>query len=175
MFGAVEHRQLAVDLEDPGLHLVDPADEGGGQEGAGRAAAHQAAVLEGVQPVAVGRRDVQIVQGGQHRFAQPPHQVHHAQLILDVQVVGGLVQDQAGGLLGQGPGQDHPLLLPTRKGGKDPLFKPGQPHGRQRLRRDLPVLEGIPLQGLLVRGAAQPHHLLYGKVKGIGVVLGHHR
>ena len=51
------------------------------------------------------------MDGGQHRPAQALHKVHQLQLVFDIQVVGGLVQNQTGRLLGQGTGQNDPLLL----------------------------------------------------------------
>ena len=50
---------------------------------------------------------------GQQEFLQPDNGV-------DVQVVGGLVQEQQRGALGQGPGQKHPALEAAREG-----FHPG--------------------------------------------------
>lgn len=68
--GAVQDGQLAVQLLHLGIHAVDAADEGGGQQVLGRAAAHQPAVLQRIEPVAVGRSQVQVVQCRQDRPAQ---------------------------------------------------------------------------------------------------------
>lgn len=66
------------------------------------AAAHHPAVVEDVQAVAVGGGEVEVVQDGQDGDAEPADDVEDGQLVADVEVVGGFVQDEDLRLLGEG-------------------------------------------------------------------------
>ena len=90
-------------------------------------------------------------------------------------MVGGLVQNQAGCLLGQGPGQNDPLLFPAGQAGKAALPKTGQPHLFQAPGGNFVIFGIVPLERELVRAAAHEDDFPYRKVKIVVVVLGHHR
>src|SRR5690606_23005509 len=102
-----------------------------------------AALHQQHQPVGVLPRHRQVVHGGHHRQPplppQPVHQLQHLLLVADAPRAGRLVQQQQGGALGQRPGQEHPLPLPTGQGGQHPLGQPGQVQRLQHLpgRRDV--------------------------------------
>ena len=162
-------------LHDLGVYLIDLTDKRRRQQLAWGAAAHKPPILDGVDCIAVHGSDVQVMDGGDHRPVQPPHQVHQLELVFDVQMVGGLIQDEAGGLLGQGPGQDDPLLLPAGEGGEGAVRKVRHPHSLQGLGHNLVILGAVPVQRPLVRGPAHEHHIPDGEIKIVVVVLGHHR
>ena len=79
-----------------------------------------------------------------------------------------------GGLLGQGAGQNDPLLLPTGEGGKGPPGEAGHAHQLQRLGHQPEIVGGVPVQGPLVGGTAHHDHILDGKLKVIIIVLSYH-
>src|SRR5699024_3272254 len=93
----------------------------------------------------------------------------------DVQVVGRFVQQQQARLLGQCPGELHPLALPAGEGGEVPV---GQVCGTslvQALGGQLQVGGRVGAEHALVRDAAEQHHLPGGQ-RDVGVrVLLHQR
>ena len=92
---------------------------------------------------------------------------------MDVQVGGGLVQEQDARLLGQRPGHKHPLALSARERGERPVgesFRLGQPHG---LQGDAPVGGPLHLKAAHLGIAAHEHYLQAGKTEGKGSNLGH--
>ena len=115
------------------------------------------------------------MNGRHNRAAQALDNVHKLQLVGDIQMVGRLVQNQAGGLLGQCPSQNHPLLLAAGKGGEAALCHIGHANRLQRLGHNGIVLGIVPLHGPLVGRATHKHHILHGKFKIIIVVLGQDR
>ncbi|MFK4546034.1 hypothetical protein RKD29_005630 [Streptomyces tendae] len=58
--------------------------------------------MQDVEAVAVVVGRVEAVQGEQHGRGQASQGAQHGQLVADAEVVGGLVQDEEGGLLGEG-------------------------------------------------------------------------
>src|SRR5581483_166363 len=75
---------------------------------------HNSTALQQHQVVKIERRQVQVVhrrQHGQSSFAiQAAHQLQNLDLMVDVQVHGGFVQEQHFRLLGQRHSQDDTLL-----------------------------------------------------------------
>lgn len=61
---------------------------------------------------------VQVVQRGEGADAEVAHQAEDLQLVADVEMVGGLVEQEQAALLGQGPGDENPLLLPAGQRGE---------------------------------------------------------
>ena len=57
------------------------------------------------------------------------HDLQKLKLMGNVQMVRGLVQNEAGGLLGQGPGKNHPLLLTAGERRKAPVRKLSHSNG----------------------------------------------
>ena len=123
--------------------------------------------------MAVGRGQIEIVDGGHYGTSAPPHQLHELELVLDVQVVGRLVQHQHRRLLGQGPGDKHPLLLPAGQGGEPLLPQGGQPGARQDLPYQRPVLPAVGLQQPLAGLPPHHDHLLHREIEG-GLLLLYH-
>ncbi|GLB65892.1 hypothetical protein AHIS1636_03310 [Arthrobacter mangrovi] len=118
-------------VEHDGFHPVDPADQGGNQDVGGGAGRRDPAPVQHDEPVAAGGRDVDVVQGGEHAHAagrQGPDQLHGGQLGVHVQVVGGLVEQQHLGFLGEGLGQLDPLALAAGQGGVPAAGEGFHPH-----------------------------------------------
>ncbi len=89
-----------------GLHLVYTPDKVLGENLLGPAAAHDFPAFDRIETVAVHGGNIQVVDGRDHGPVQGFDNVHQFQLVLDIQMIGGLVQDQTGGLLGQGAGPE---------------------------------------------------------------------
>ena len=92
---------------------LDP--EGGlkalwGQDFKGAAQRHQTASLKNRQAI-TAQRLVEIVQCDQGRHGQGLDHFQNGQLVLDIKVIGGLVQQQDLRALGQGPGDVYTLAL----------------------------------------------------------------
>ncbi len=92
-----------------GADAVDLLDEGGGEHVGGVAHGHGAAVAQDEEPVAVHRGEVEVVPRNHRGDRQAGDQVGHIQLVLDVEVVGRLVQRQFARFLGEGAGDLGPL------------------------------------------------------------------
>lgn len=73
------------------VHLVDLPDKFPGQQLLWLALSHDLAVLHGKEPITVHGGDIQIVDGGDDRPVQPPHQIHQLELVFDVQMVGTIL------------------------------------------------------------------------------------
>ena len=158
-----------------GVHPVEFPNELWGEQFFGAALSQKPAVLQGIEPVTVQGSDIQVVDSGNHGSIQRPYQIHQLELVLDIQMIRGFVQNQAWGLLGQCAGQDYPLLLSAGEGGKGPVCKGPHSHHFQRLRCDTVILPTVPVQSPLVRGTAHQNHLPHRKIKAVMIVLGYHR
>ena len=156
------------------VHLIDLSDKFWRQQFPRRSLADDFSILYRAQPVTVEGGNIQVVDRGNYRAVQPPHQIHQLKLKLNVQMVGGFVKNQAGRLLCQRPRQDHPLLLTAGEGGKGTVRKVRHADGLQRFRHDPVVLSGVPLQWALVRRPSHQHHIPNTKVKVIVIMLRHH-
>mgnify|MGYP000396842001 CR=1 FL=1 len=111
---------------------------------------------EKVQPNAQIGEPVAVYENGTadgHHHGQPPlfghrrHQGHHLQLVLEVQVAGGLVHEQYRRLLGQGAGDDDLLKLAAAQLTHRPHGQGGQAQfGEQRFDLVVIVISRAPLQ-----------------------------
>ena len=81
------------------------------------------AVFEGVNPVAEHGRNIQVVDGRDHRHIQILYNPHQLKLVGNVQMVGRFIQNQAGCLLSQGSCENNPLLFPSGKRGETSIRK----------------------------------------------------
>ncbi len=88
-------------------HVGQKVGSGARRAGAG---GDDAAPVDDVEDVAVGGGEVEVVQRGQDAQAAVADQAEDVQLVGDVQVVGGFVEDQHPRLLGEGAGDEDPLL-----------------------------------------------------------------
>ena len=131
-----------------GAHAVHLADQVRGEDLAGRSAGHDAAGVHHVEAVAEGGGLVEVVQHGQGGDAQLAYQVQDLQLVADVEVGGGLVQQEQAAPLGQGAGEQDALFLPAGQGGEDPFCGAGQADALQRPRAQLLVGRGVGLYGV---------------------------
>jgi hypothetical protein len=130
-----------------------------GQDVLGEPGGDDLAAVEQHEPVAVAGGEVQIVQHHDRRDPDAPHQVQHLVLVADVEVVGGLVEQQMICLLGQCASDQHPLLLATRELPVVALSKvPGSDAG-QRRRRNSIIGTAVALERSPVRRAAEEDHL----------------
>ena len=105
---------------------------------------------------------------------QTPQQRHTLRLIAEVEVGGGLVEDEKPRLLGEGPRENDALALASGEaleglGGES--LHPGEGHG---LAGDALVLPALEEARGRVREAPHEDELLDGKRKSLGNVLRHH-
>ncbi len=105
------------------------------------------------------------MQGREDGDAESRDQLQNLDLIADVEVVGGLVEDEVVGALGQRPGDQHPLFLAPRQGVEAALGEMLTADPFDGLGHDAPVLVVVPVEGPLVRGAADHDHLEDGEVE----------
>jgi len=88
-------------------------------------------------------------------------QLEDVLLVTDVQGAGRFVEEQQGGALGEGPGQEDPLPLAPGEGGHLPGVEPGEVQSVQDVVRGGQVGGGLPAQRRDVRGAAEQHVVQY--------------
>ena len=95
-------------------------------------------ILDEHQAPAVEGRQIQVVHGAEHREAPGLVQIFEdledLQLLAHVQRRGGLIQEQDFRVLGQGPGDHHPLAFPPGDLGDRPFLevrRGGPAHGLQ--------------------------------------------
>ena len=158
---------MRPDAEDLGQalrrhHLADGADGDNG------AAVHEA------DRVAVGGGQVQVVEGGDDRDAEPMHQLHQSELGMDIEVVGGLVEDEHPALLGERAGDEDSLLLPSAEGGEESMGELGHLHPRQPVGDDPCILGRVTFEHPLVRGPPHGHDFGDAQVELSGSLLGNH-
>ena len=104
------HLPAAV-LCDLCIHLIYLPDKILGQYFPGRSPGNDPAFFQRIDTIAEHSCDIQVMNGGYHSRRQIFYDPHKLKLVSNVQVVGRLVQDQAGRLLGQRSCQDHSLLF----------------------------------------------------------------
>ncbi|WP_338118599.1 MULTISPECIES: hypothetical protein [Paracoccus] len=105
--GGLAEQDVAAPIPGPveiAAHAEHICQQVGGQDLIRGALGDDAPALQHQQPVAELRGVVQVVQRHDAGQAKPRDQVQQLQLMLDVQVVGGFVQEQFPGFLGQGAG-----------------------------------------------------------------------
>ncbi|OLL89037.1 Macrophage infectivity potentiator-related protein [Pseudonocardia sp. Ae356_Ps1] len=117
---------------------------------------------------------VEGVQRGDDGDPEVPGQPQDSELVTGVEVVGGLIEHQDPGLLGQRTGEEHPLAFPAgqlrqRTGGER-----GTAGALQRVGDDGGVAGAGTPERAQVRGATEHHGLPRGEVEPAGVVLGEH-
>ena len=135
-------------------------------------------------PIAISRsqyltRKIQVVKHGQHRQAalavQRPDQVHDLELKCNVQVGSGLVEKQHVRLLGQRPGDHHPLPLTAGERVYGAVLRWSVPVLRKRLQRDLGVVSRLHSKSAEPRRPAHKRDLHYGELESHHRILRHHR
>ena len=161
-----------VDDEDVGA--VGVTDGLGGDHRSRVAAGDDLAVGDQVDGVAEQGGQAQVVQGGQHGDAEPGDELQHLDLVADVEVVGGFVEDEMVGALGEGPGDEHPLFLAAGEGVEAAAGQMLATDPVDGLGGDAPVGVVVAFERPLVRGAADHHHLEDGEVELDGRLLGDH-
>ncbi len=162
-------------LDDQDVGAVGLADRLGREHRAGRPGRHHLARGQHVDAVAEQCGQAQVVQRREHGDAEPGDDLEDLDLVVDVEVVGRLVQDEMVGFLGQRPCYQNELLLAAGQG-VEPA--PGQllaAHPLDRRLDDGAVGVGVAVEGSLVRGPADHHHLPDGEIELAGGLLRHHR
>jgi hypothetical protein len=102
-----ERRALVI--EAAGRDPVDGFEDVGDEELVGGALGGDAAVVEEDEAVAVAGGECEVVEDDDGAEAEPVDEVEYLVLVADVEVVGGLVEEEVGGALGEGAG-DHDAL-----------------------------------------------------------------
>ncbi len=108
--------------------------------------------------VAVAQRVVEVVQRGQHGHPARGEllgQVQHVELRRDVEMVGGLIEQQQARGLRECPGEVHLLPFPTRQGGDVAGRQVLRSRAGQGLLGDRHVLGGVRAPRRPVRRAAE--------------------
>ena len=78
------------------FHAVNFSDKFRGQQVFGRALTDDFSVFDTVDPVAEHSGNIKIMDGGDHSKLQIFDNFHKMELVGDVQMIGGLIKDQAG-------------------------------------------------------------------------------
>ena len=163
-------------LDDQDVGAVGLPDDVGGDHGPWRAARGELTAGDQVHGVAEQRGQAEVVDRGQHRDAERRDKLEDLDLVADVEVIGRLVQDQVIGALGDGLGDQHPLLFAAGQrveaAVRQVLTAADLGHG---LFRDGAVGLVVAVEGPLVRGPADHDDLGDGEVEFEGEFLGHHR
>ena len=112
------------------------------------------------------------MQGGEDRDVEPGHEFEDLDLIANVEMIGGLVQNEVIRSLRDRSGDEDSLLLAAREGveasidqvlAADPLNGP---------EHDRPVRLVVTVEGALVGSAPDHHHFEHGEVEFDGGLLG---
>ena len=103
-------------VDDQDVGAVGVADRLGGDDLGGRSAGDDPAVGHQVGLVAEQGGQTEVVQGGEHGNTEAGDQLEYLQLVADVQMVRGLVEDEMIGSLGDGAGDQRPLFFPAGEG-----------------------------------------------------------
>ena len=102
------------------VHVVERADVFAGEDGVGRAAVADAAVLHGDDVVGVVRGVVDVVQDDEDGFAVVVHRLsqvrHQVARVVHVEVVQRLIEQDVVGVLGEGHGDQRALALSAGEG-----------------------------------------------------------
>ncbi len=154
-----------------------PVDQLFGQDLGRRADGHKIAKQQDRDPVAVGRGEIEVV-GDRHDGdagipVQRPDQVKHIDLMGDVEVGVGFVQEDHRRFLRERPGNERPLAFPAGEASHGLVGKTedvGEFHGPTGDRAVLIALEEATPH---MRRAAHEHHFVYGEGKERAGVLGH--
>ena len=106
-------------------------------------------------------------------FEALAHQLEDLQAVVDVEIRGGLVEQQYLGPLGQGPGHCHPLFFAAGQAGHRPLGQLLDAGGGERLVDQGQVGGGGRCEAVQVRVQPHLHHLAHGVAEADHEVLGH--
>jgi hypothetical protein len=155
-------------LDDQDVGAVGLADRLGREHRAGRAGRHHPARGQHVDAVAEQRGQAQVVQRREHGDAESGDDLEDLDLVVDIEVVGRLVQDEVVGFLGQRPCYQNELLLAAGQGVVPALGHLLAAHPLDRLVDDGAVGVGVAVEGSLVRCPADHHHLPDGEVELAG-------
>ncbi len=132
----------------------------------GEASACNPPLADQQQAVAEARGHGEVVDGGDDQpplFRQPVRQLHDLQLVRQVEVGGDLVEQDDGGLLGDGAGDQHPLALAAGQGVQGAVGELLDLGLAQGLAHDVDVVRSRRLEADHVRVAAHGHQLLDGE------------
>ena len=101
------------------------------------------------------------------------HQLEDLQAVVDVEIGGGLVEQQHLGPLGQGPGHRHPLFFAAGQAGDRPVGQFLDAGGGERLVDQGQVGRGGRAEAVQVRVQSHLHHLAHGVTEADHEVLRH--
>ena len=121
----------------------------------GVASGDDLAVGEQVDGVAEQGGQVEVVQGGEDRDVKPGHEFEDLDLIADIEMVGGFVENEVVGALGEGAGDEHPLLLAPGEGIEAAGGKMFAADPFDGLAGGRPVGVGVALEALLMRACGR--------------------
>ena len=79
------------------------------------AAGFQDPILQNINPVAVCSCNIQVMNCRNHGYIQRFYQLHQHNLVSNIQMIGGLIQNQCRGLLCKGTGENDSLLFASRQ------------------------------------------------------------
>ena len=138
----------------------------------GGAGGHQTTVIEQDELVAASGGQVEIVQDDDRRRRNGRHQGEQLELVPDVEVVGGLVEQQMVGVLGDGPSDERTLPFTAGQLGDEPIGQIRYVDASQRCVHHAAIL-GVPItsQGA-VREPSQSHGVAYRERQTLVTFLG---
>ena len=149
------------------------ADERGGEDLDRRPAGHDVALAHDIDFVAVREGQVQIVHGSEDLDVQGAHGLQKLELVLDIQVVGGLIQDHGPGLLGERAGHQHPLALTSGERVEFPVGILCHAGFLQGFVGQAVILGSVLFHELFMGRAPHQYDLLHAEVKVECAHLGH--
>jgi hypothetical protein len=155
-------------LDDQDIGTVGLADYRGREHQAGRPAGHQPTGAQHVDDAAEQCGQAQVMQGRQHGDAESGDNLQDLDLVVDVEMVRGLVKDEMIGALRQRPGDENKLLLAAGQGVEAAIGQRLAADALDRMVDDGAVGGGVALEGPLVRRAADHHHLADGEIELAG-------
>ena len=160
--------------------MVEPGNIVAGENLLGGAYAVDSVAADADHRIRDPVRQVQLVQGHEHRQIFLPHHgfqdCQQLQLIADVQVAGRLVQDDDFRLLAQGTGKQNSLPLAVTDGLKGPVRQIGAVHQSHGIHDNALVLLAQQAQGPGIGVAAGADHIKAGhelRVHPLGHENGH--
>src|SRR5690606_9562862 len=112
--------------DDVAVDAEYPVQEVGGEYLDGWPVGDDPPVVDHGDSVEVTEHQVEVVDRGHHRGVQAVQRVHEPESPGGVEMVGGLVEHEQRGLLGEGSGQDDPVALAAGEAGAGLVATPGQ-------------------------------------------------
>lgn len=129
-----------------GAYAEDLVQEVAGDDLLDGPGGHESSMVEDGEPVARGGSEVQVVEHHQHGEAAVAEVAQQLDLVTDVKVVRGFVQDQHLWLLDQGAGDPDPLPFTTGEAEDPPICQI----------QDVHLRHGLSTQGKLAAGEGGP-------------------